>query len=78
MTKQKYQTDPKSNRIIVERDNIVYTNTQIHDRSLSWLGTGTSIKSGDVELVLWTQTQNTQNILIRINCNYTLYKNARF
>ena len=29
--------------------------TQIYDRSLSWLGTGTSIKSGGVKLVLWVQ-----------------------
>jgi hypothetical protein len=27
--------------------------TQIHDRSLFWLGTGTSIESGGVKLVLW-------------------------
>ena len=29
--------------------------TQIHDRLLSWLGTGTSIKSGGIKLVLWDQ-----------------------
>jgi len=40
----------KFNRKIVERDKID-TVTQIHDRSLSWLGTGTSIKSGGVKLV---------------------------
>ena len=33
----------KSNGNIVERGNIYTINTQIHDRSLSWLGTGTSI-----------------------------------
>jgi hypothetical protein len=27
--------------------------TQIHDGSLSWLDTGTSIKSDGVKLVLW-------------------------
>jgi hypothetical protein len=27
-------------------------NKHIHDRSLSWLGTGTSIKSGGVKIVL--------------------------
>jgi hypothetical protein len=31
-------------------------NTQIHDRSLSWLGTCTSIKSIRVKLVLWDET----------------------
>jgi hypothetical protein len=37
---------PKSNIKIVERDKIDSTSARIHDRSLSWLGTGTSIKSG--------------------------------
>jgi len=40
---------PKSKRKIVE-------NTQIHDRSHSWPGTSTSIKSGEVKLFQWTQT----------------------
>lgn len=30
-------------------------NTHTNDSSLSWLGTGTSIKSGWVKLVLWAQ-----------------------
>ena len=30
-------------------------NTHIHDRSLSWPGTGTHIKSGGFMLVLWVQ-----------------------
>jgi len=34
----------KSNIIIVERGNIDISNTQVHDRSLTWLGTGTLIK----------------------------------
>jgi hypothetical protein len=38
---------------IVERDRIDTANTQIHDRSLSWLGTGMSIKTGRVKLALW-------------------------
>ena len=41
----------------VEKDKIDTSNTQIHDRSLSWLGTGTSVKSGGVKLVLWYKTQ---------------------
>ena len=32
------------------------SNIQIHDRSLSWLGTETSIKRGGVKLVLWPKT----------------------
>jgi hypothetical protein len=30
-------------------------NTHIHDRSLSWLGTDTSMKNGGIKVVLWTQ-----------------------
>lgn len=32
-----------------------YPNTQIHDISISWRGTGISIKSGGVKLVLRAQ-----------------------
>ena len=55
MKNKKYHTVgtiPKSNTKIVENDKIVAPNTQIHDRSLSWLGTDISIKSGRVKLVL--------------------------
>jgi hypothetical protein len=48
-------TVPKFKNNIEERDKIDTTNTQIHDRSLSWLGTDTSIKRGEVNLVLWAQ-----------------------
>jgi hypothetical protein len=44
-------TIPKSNIKIVERGKIDIPKTQIHDYSLSWLGTDTSIKSGGVKLV---------------------------
>ena len=37
---------------IVERGKIDTPNTHIHDRSLSWFGTGTSIESGRAKLVL--------------------------
>ena len=44
----------KFNSKIAEGCKIDTLNTQIHDRSsLSWLGTGTSIKSGSVKLILW-------------------------
>ena len=49
------ETIPKSNIKIIERVGIDTPNTQIHDRSLSWLGTGTSITSGGVKLVLGAQ-----------------------
>jgi hypothetical protein len=42
----------KSNIKIVERDKIDTPSTQIHDGSLSWLDTGTSIKSDGVRVVL--------------------------
>jgi hypothetical protein len=50
------QFQPKSNIKIVERGKIDTPNSQIHDRSLSWLGTVILIKSGGVKLVLWAQT----------------------
>jgi len=38
-------------------------NTQIHDRSFSTLGTGTSIKRGEVKLDLWAQTSTLSEIV---------------
>ena len=52
--KKKYHTVgaiPKSNIKIVERRKVDTPNTHIHDSSLSWFGTGTSIKSGGAKLV---------------------------
>jgi hypothetical protein len=52
MKNKKYHTVgtvPKSNGKIVESGKIDTHNT--HDRSLSWFGSGTSIKSGRVKLV---------------------------
>ena len=40
---------------IIERYKIETLNTQIHDRSHSWLCTDTSIKSGGDELDLWAK-----------------------
>ena len=58
----------KSNRKITERGKIDTFSTHIHDRSLSWLGTNTSIKSGGVILVLWTQASHL-NEMMR-SCKY--------
>jgi len=44
-------TGSKNSSKIVESDKFETTNTQIHGRSLSKLGTGTSIKNGGVKLV---------------------------
>ena len=41
-------TVPKSNRGKIDTPN-----PHIHDRSLPWLGAGTSVKSGGIKLVLW-------------------------
>ena len=43
-------------RTIVEREKIDTPNTQIHYISLSWLGAYSSIESGGLTLVLWSQT----------------------
>jgi len=45
----------KYNRKIVERGKIDTINTQIHDRSLSWPSTGTSIERflGSLEVNSW-------------------------
>jgi len=45
-------TVPKFIRNIVEVGTFDIHNTHIHDRSLSWLSTGTSINSDKVKLVL--------------------------
>ena len=50
MEKKHCGTIPKSKIKIVERGQIDTLSTQIHDRSLSWLGTDTSIRSGGVKL----------------------------
>ena len=43
---------PNSNIKIVERVKVDTFNTQIHDRSLPWLGTHTSLNGGGVKLLL--------------------------
>jgi hypothetical protein len=56
MKNKKYHTVgkvPKYNTKIVEKGKLNTPNKQIHYHSLSWLGTGTSIKSGRVKLLLW-------------------------
>ncbi len=58
MKNKKYytvETVPKPN-LKIDRGKMFTPNTRIQDNSLSWLGTGTSIKSGGVKLVLWDHT----------------------
>lgn len=76
MNNKKYHTHgtrQKSTGKILERGKIYTHKTQIHDRSRAWFGTGTSMKSGGVELVLWTDTFHLilaksymENILMKI------------
>jgi hypothetical protein len=61
-------TVPKSNKNITESDKIDILNTQIHDCSLSWLGTGTSIKSGRVKLVLLAYTSTISEMMLSCKC----------
>ena len=48
-------------------------NTQIHDRSFSWLYTDTSINSGRVKLVLWALTSPLSDM--KRSCKYILHVN---
>jgi hypothetical protein len=51
MKNEKYHTVgtvPNSNSKFVERGKFDTSNTHIHDRTLSCLGTGTSVKGGEV------------------------------
>ena len=56
-------TIPKSNIKIVERGKINTPNGYIHDRSLSWLGTVTSIRSGGVKLLSWSRTSSPREMM---------------
>ena len=53
---------------ITERSKIDTSNTQIRNRLLSRLATVTSIKSGGVKLVLWTQTR--ENVPRKLGCSH--------
>ena len=62
------RTVKKSNRKIVKRYKIDTPNKQIHDISLSWLDTGTSIKSGRIKLVLWAQASTLSEMIRSCYC----------
>ena len=44
------------------------THIYIHDRSLFWLGSGTSIRSGWAKLILWAQTSSLNEIRRLLKC----------
>jgi hypothetical protein len=59
MKNKKYHTVgtvPKAYRNIIERGTNDTPNTQIHDRSLSWFDTNTSLKSGGVKRLFWVSS----------------------
>jgi len=52
-------TVPKSNKKIVETETKpISLDTHVRRRSLSWLGTGTSVTSGGIKLIVWPQLSN--------------------
>ena len=61
---------PTFNSKIIERRKLDNPNTQIHDLSLSWLGTGTPLKSGGITIVLWARYIKYQTSFARkVNIN---------
>ena len=44
------------------------SNIYINNRSLSWLGTGTSINSGRIKLVLWTEVLPLSEMMWSFKC----------
>ena len=57
---------------MVERGKIATTNTQIRDRSLSWLDTGFSIKRSAVKLVYVPILPHTQ-LLVKLCCYVSVF-----
>ena len=63
----------KYNRKIVEREKIDPPSTPVHEHSLSWLGTGTSIKSGRIKLVLWSQIFQIQSFWTKYGSDFVVF-----
>jgi hypothetical protein len=59
---------PKTKRKIIERGKIDTSNTQIHDRSFSVFGLGTSMKSGRVKIVVWVQVSPASDMIRSCRC----------
>jgi hypothetical protein len=59
---------PKTKRKIIERGKIDTSNTQIHDRSFSVFGPGTSMKSGRVKIVVWVQISSVSEMIRSCRC----------
>jgi len=73
MKNKKYHTVgtvPQSNGKIVEKGITDIPSTQIHDRLLSWLGIGISIKCGGAKLALWS----TPPLLVKWCCHASVFQ----
>jgi hypothetical protein len=57
-----------SNIKIVERGKIDTPYTQIHDRSLSCLGTGNFIRIGGLKLVAWNEASPVTEVMQSCTC----------
>jgi hypothetical protein len=73
MIKTLCRTVPNSNRKIIERSKKDTPNSQIDDRSLSWFGTVTSVKSGGVKLVVCAQSSLLLDILF-LNVQWAVFQ----
>jgi len=62
------QNSSKSNRNIKTTETKLTPLTHIHDRSLPWLDTDTSIKSSRVKLVLWPLTSTVNEMVQSCKC----------
>ena len=65
----KWKTIPKEKRKkYIKRGKIDTHSTDIHDRALSGLGRGTSIKSDGVKRVAWTNTSHCSEMMLSCKC----------
>ena len=68
MTKAHMAYVPGELKICRKTETKLILLTQIHDKPLSWLGTGTSIISGGVKLVLWAQSSPLSEMMTSYKC----------
>ena len=53
-------------------------NTHVHNRTFSWLGTDTLIKSGGIKLIFYELKSPLTDILVEIQTYKTYYKSRRY
>ena len=64
-------------RTIAERGKIDTPNRQIYDHSHSWFGTSTSLKSGDINKVLWAQASPLSKMIWSWKCFLNVRQTSR-